>query len=94
MPLAKDVDIEELAVLTEGFVGADLNALCREAALLALRENMGVKEVTRRYFEEALSKVRPSVTPDVVQQYKDIESQYLRSAKSALVKASRPTYLG
>ncbi|MBS3117480.1 CDC48 family AAA ATPase [Candidatus Woesearchaeota archaeon] len=94
MPLAKDVDIEELAVLTEGFVGADLNALCREAALLALRENMGAKEVTRRYFEEALSKVRPSVTPDVVQQYKDIESQYLRSARSALVKESRPTYLG
>jgi transitional endoplasmic reticulum ATPase len=38
MPLARDVDLEELATETEGLVGADLEALCREAAMLALRE--------------------------------------------------------
>lgn len=38
MPLANDVDLEELADLTHGFVGADLQSLCREAAMTAIRK--------------------------------------------------------
>ncbi len=40
MPLAKDVDLEHLAEITHGFVGADLEALCREAAMICLRRLM------------------------------------------------------
>lgn len=40
MPLARDVDLEHLAEITHGFVGADLEALCREAAMICLRRLM------------------------------------------------------
>jgi len=86
MPLAKDVSIEFFAEKTEGFVGADIEALCREAAMLALRDNMGVKEVRKKYFEEAMKKVSPSVTENDSKKYKEIETNYLRSAKAALEK--------
>ncbi|PIU75679.1 ATPase, partial [Candidatus Pacearchaeota archaeon CG06_land_8_20_14_3_00_35_12] len=71
MPLAKDVSIEFFAEKTEGFVGADIEALCREAAMLALRDNMGVKEVRKKYFEEAMKKVSPSVTENDSKKYKE-----------------------
>lgn len=72
-PLSPDVDIEKLAQMTEGYVGADIEAVCREAAMLALRdfikpgmEREEVKKESRRarikneHFEKALSMVRPT----------------------------------
>jgi transitional endoplasmic reticulum ATPase len=84
MPLSKDVKIEELAKRTDGFTGADIEGLVREAALLALRESMDAKEVKLKHFEEALKKVRPSVSKSSIEVYKKIEENYLKSAKSAL----------
>ena len=46
MPLDPDVDIDNIARFTHGFVGADLSALCREAALETLRRNMGIIDLT------------------------------------------------
>ena len=57
--------LRKLANFTEGYVGADIEAVCREAAILALREDIQAKEVLPRHFEKALDKVRPSVTKDV-----------------------------
>jgi len=80
MPLAKDVDLEKLAEITHGFVGADLEALCREAAMSALREIMPEIEfekeyipykkllglqVTMEHFREALKEVEPSALREV-----------------------------
>jgi len=80
MPLGKDVDLEKLAEITHGFVGADLEALAREAAMSALREIMpeiefekeyipykkllGL-EVTMDHFREALREVEPSALREV-----------------------------
>ena len=86
MPLAKDVNIDKIAEETDGYVGADLENLAREAAMLALRENMEVKEVKKKYFDEAMKKVRASVGKGDVERYKKVEEQYLRSAKAALIK--------
>ncbi len=61
MPLAKDVDLEKLADMTEGYSGADIEAVCREAGLLALRENIKAKEVKMKHFEEVLKKIKPSL---------------------------------
>ncbi len=65
MPLSKDVKLEELAKETEGFTGADIEAVCREAAMNALREAKAkgkeVKEVKKKHFEEAIKKVKESV---------------------------------
>jgi transitional endoplasmic reticulum ATPase len=84
MPLAKDVDINELAEKTEGYVGSDLEALAREAAMLALRKNIDAKQVTKDNFEEAMAKVKPSVKKADIERYQKIEENYLKSAKAAL----------
>lgn len=93
MPLAKGVVIESLAKMTEGYTGADLEALTREAAMLSLRENVEAKEVKKKHFEEALKKIRPSVSKSVLEVYKKIEDNFLKSAKAAVPSAGN-TYLG
>ncbi|WP_405305876.1 CDC48 family AAA ATPase [Methanobrevibacter sp.] len=59
MPLAKDVDLKKLAKNTEGYVGADIEAVCREAAMLALRNDLEASEIPYKYFKEAIDKVKP-----------------------------------
>ncbi len=62
MPLAKDVDLKKLAKNTEGYVGADIEAVCREAAMLALRDNLEAEEIPYKYFKDAIDKVKPGNT--------------------------------
>ena len=64
MPLAKDVKLKKLAKNTEGYVGADIEAVCREAAMLALRENIEATEVSAKFFDEAMDKVKPKSVSD------------------------------
>ncbi|MCC6013087.1 MAG: CDC48 family AAA ATPase [Candidatus Verstraetearchaeota archaeon] len=78
MPLAKDVDLEKLANMTKGYAGSDIEAVCREAGLMALRENPDATEVCMRHFEKALAKVRPSITEDMIKYYKAWEERYKR----------------
>ncbi|MDD6285422.1 MAG: CDC48 family AAA ATPase [Methanobacteriaceae archaeon] len=66
MPLADDVDIEELARKSEGFVGADIEAVCREAVMLTLREDLESEEVYMSEFEEAMKKVKPKKETELV----------------------------
>ena len=74
MPRGEDVNLEELAELTEGYVGSDLDSLCREAAMLAMRED-GAK-VDMNHFREALKKVRPSVEENMVSYYERISERF------------------
>ncbi|MBS3069914.1 CDC48 family AAA ATPase [Candidatus Micrarchaeota archaeon] len=61
MPLGKDVNLEEYIKKTDGYSGADLEALVREAGMNALRENINAKSVDRKHFEKALAAIRPSL---------------------------------
>jgi len=88
MPLSKDVDLKKMSEETEGYTGADLESLAREAAMLALRKDIDVKTVTKENFNEAMKKVQPSVSKNDQERYKQIESKYLKSAKAALTDAS------
>ena len=87
MPLAEDVDIDRLATSTHGFVGADLEALCREAAMSALRrvapgldlseaaasyEKLMTLRVTAEDFEAALREVAPSALREVFTEVPDV----------------------
>jgi len=74
MPKGEDVNLEELAELTEGYVGSDLDSLCREAAMLALREDMAKVEMNQ--FRESLKKVRPSVEENMVSYYERISERF------------------
>ncbi len=72
VPLANDVDLDRLADLMEGYTGADLATLVREAALLKLREKLEPGPVEWRHFEQALKKVRPSLTRDDIARYEQM----------------------
>ena len=93
MPIKnREVLVKELAKKTEGYTGADLESLTREAALLSLREDIESKEVKKKHFEEALKKIKPSVTKSTLEVYKKIEESFLKSAKAAVPIANG--YLG
>jgi transitional endoplasmic reticulum ATPase len=87
MPLAKDVDVEKLAEITHGFVGADLEALAREAAMSALRkilpkidfelsdipyETLLKLEITMDNFLEAMKEIEPSAIREVFVEVPDV----------------------
>ncbi len=79
MPLAEDVDLVDLAAKTEGFVGADLESLCREAALIAIRKNPDADTVHMEEFLEALKTIGPSVTEETIKYYENIKKQLERA---------------
>jgi transitional endoplasmic reticulum ATPase len=72
MPLTKDVALEQLAKECEGYSGADIEALCREAAMIALRDNIKAKDVSRKHFLQALKSIRPSITEDLTKYYERV----------------------
>ncbi|MFH1249307.1 MAG: CDC48 family AAA ATPase [archaeon] len=93
--IEKQKILGEISEKTEGYVGADLEGLAREAAMIALREDMTCKEVKKKHFDEVLKKLYPSVTPEDIKRYKSIESNYLRSARAALdAPKGKAEYLG
>jgi len=92
MPL-KGVDIEELSAKTENYVGADIEAICKEAAIIALREDMKATEIKMKHFEKAMDKVRPSVTKEVEKTYADMEDHF-RTAKAREMQEDKPSYMG
>ncbi len=91
MPLDKDVSVPELAKKTEGYVGADIEGLCREAGIFALRRDMETKTITMADFEKALKKVKPSIRPQDVKKYQQAEED-IRTARAAQI--SEASYIG
>jgi len=92
MPLDKSIKMSDLLRKTEGFVGADIENLVRESAMLALRKDINTKTVTMKDFDEALAKVKPSVSEETAKRYKKIEDYYLKQAKAGM--ATGPIYTG
>jgi transitional endoplasmic reticulum ATPase len=82
MPLSKDVDIKEHRI-TEGYSGADISSVCREAAMNALRRDINAKEVTFSDFEKAMEKVQPSISPEIENWYRSFMKQVRRLQKPA-----------
>jgi transitional endoplasmic reticulum ATPase len=92
MKIAKDVDLKKLSTLTDFYTGSDIEAICREAAMIALRKDIKVKEIDAKHFDEALKKVRASVTEKDLEKYKQIEEQFLKTARGAAIKEM--SYMG
>ena len=86
VPLSEDVNLKEIAKMTEGYSGADLEALVREAALMTLRRAVAGREmeelgdellerlrVRKKDFEEAMKKIKPSITKYMLEYYENFE---------------------
>jgi transitional endoplasmic reticulum ATPase len=89
IPNGDDVSLEELAELTEGYVGSDLDALCREAVMQALRTNADATEVEMLHYREALKNVRPSLEENMVTYYERIQERFKGG-----VKVEPSSYIG
>jgi transitional endoplasmic reticulum ATPase len=92
MPISKDVKLSILAEKTKNYAGADIQAVCRESAMLALRDDLNTKEISMKYFEKAMDKVKPSIREQDIKKYEEIEAQYLRTARGAAIQET--SYMG
>jgi len=89
-PLADGIDLDDLATRTEGYVGADIEAICREASMAASREfinsvdpdevddSVGNVRITIEHFEQALEEIVPSVDAETEERYEEIERRFSR----------------
>ncbi len=69
----ENVDLKKMAKETEGYSGADIEAICREAGLNALRENINSKKISMKHFKEALKEVKPSLSKEMKKYYRDVD---------------------
>lgn len=90
MPIAKNVDLKKVFKGLDGFTGADIEAVCREAGLIAMRA--GRKSVTKAHLDEAASRVRPTVTPDMMEYYTKMETKLVSGLTN--IKRNRDTSRG
>ena len=77
MPLSPDVDLGRIAELTDGYVGADLEKLCREAGISAYRR--GADAISYDDFDAALRKVLPSAGKTVMETYAKLAGETAKS---------------
>jgi len=82
MPLASDVDLDDIAARTDRFTGADLEDVVRRAGLIALRERIDNAEVSQANFEHALEDSRASVTPEVEREYEQMAAKLKQEANA------------
>lgn len=69
MKLGDDVDLKRIAAETEHFTGAELKGLCKEAGIVALREDISVTVVSHRHFQTAKDSLKPALTKADVDSY-------------------------
>jgi len=79
MPLGR-FKLYDLASSLQNYTGADIEAICREAALIAMRAER--KTVSKKHFEEAIGRVRPTVTDEMMQYYGRMESMLTSGLES------------
>ncbi|MCK5217840.1 MAG: AAA family ATPase, partial [Methanosarcinales archaeon] len=92
-PLNKNVDVNELVRMTDGYVGADMEAICREASIMALREMItpgmdqekcrelsGNIVITMDHFDRALTRIRPTISRSKLQDYDKIAREFIQYA--------------
>ena len=89
MPLST-FSMKDILSGMDGFTGADIEAVCREAALIAMRA--GKRKVTKGHFEDAISRVRPTVTPDMLEYYSKMEERLTSGLSN--IKRTRDTGYG
>ncbi|KAG0052085.1 spermatogenesis associated protein 5 [Gryganskiella cystojenkinii] len=70
-----DVDIDQLALQTEGCSGAEVVALCQEAAMKAMEESLEIACVSKRHFDQAIASMTKRITPEMIRFYDDFRTR-------------------
>ncbi|KAH9675243.1 calmodulin-interacting protein 111 [Citrus sinensis] len=78
IPCSSDVNIRELACLSEGCTGADISLICREAAISAIEENLDASRITMQHLKTAIRHVQPSE----IHSYKELSAKFQRLVHS------------
>ena len=90
MALDSDVNLVNLSKKTEGYSGADIEALCRKAGVIALHEDIKIEKVSKRHFEAALNKINPSTTPRTKEYYEEVARRLGRGLEAKKVREEFP----
>ncbi|MFX1356028.1 MAG: CDC48 family AAA ATPase [Promethearchaeota archaeon] len=85
MPISSDVNLEEINKKLKGYSGADIETLCREAAMIALRENIRARKVNSEHFKLARESINPTITPEVIKWYE----QFGEKLKSRIIEKAK-----
>jgi transitional endoplasmic reticulum ATPase len=88
MPLDDDVDISKLVEATEYYVGGDIEAICREAGMRALREDMEIEKVSAKHFESAIKDVHASTTKEMLERFRKLDQVLRRVSETDSAAAS------
>jgi transitional endoplasmic reticulum ATPase len=76
--------IREIAEITDGYVGSDLEGIAREAAIEALRDDDDAEEVEMKHFRRAMESVRPTINDDILAYYEEVEQQFKGGSGNAI----------
>ena len=88
MPLSEDVKLDKIAQNTEGYSGADLENLCREAGMVAIREKMNeLDKIELKHFEAAMQKIKSTLSQQVIERYEQMAKQITESRNITESKA-------
>jgi transitional endoplasmic reticulum ATPase len=82
MPLADDVDVQDLARETKGYSGADIVALCREAGMQVLRSSDST-HVSMADFKRAMDVIGPTITSEMENWYRSVSKQFRKPVQAA-----------
>ena len=74
-------------------MGADIEAVCREAAIISLRKDMKSKTVSLGDFDKAFEKVKPSVTKEIEEAYTKLQD-FFTQARGKQMQEEKPDYMG
>lgn len=80
MPIDKNVSVDSLVEQTDGYSGAEIQAICQEAALYALEENFDAQTISIKHFEKAIQNIKPRTSPELMKLYND----YLKDSSMIL----------
>ena len=80
IPVGDGVSLETVAERTEGYSGAEIAAVCNEAALAALEEDVNTDTVTEKHFQTALNNLKPRISQNLFEIYKKFQSEHNNKA--------------
>ncbi|MFX1589477.1 MAG: AAA family ATPase, partial [Promethearchaeota archaeon] len=88
MPLSETISLNSIAQKTEGYSGADLENVCREAGMQAIREKMTTLDrIEKKHFEFALSKIKSTLPKEIIERYENMAKQLTESRNISESKA-------